>query len=142
MGRLTRRFTETLAQCPLLKIQVDDESYCKNQNNDCYTCELGRQLAKLADYEDAEEQGVLLRLPCRIGDTMWTIRRYRGVRHVQQGIVNEIFFNSKMRLIIVIKHVARGEFGETVFLTQAEAEKALAEMEGVHDAGRKESKER
>ena len=28
---------------------------------------------KLADYEDAEEQGLLLRLPCKVGDTVWVV---------------------------------------------------------------------
>ena len=68
------------------------------------------------------------RLPCKIGDVMWAIRHYRGVKHAQQGIVSEMFYNKAMELIIVVKHVARGEFGKTVFLTKAEAEKALAEM--------------
>lgn len=28
-------------------------------------------LNKLADYEDAEEAGTLVRLPCKVGDTVW-----------------------------------------------------------------------
>lgn len=28
---------------------------------------------KLADYEDAEEQGLLVRLPCKVGDTVYRI---------------------------------------------------------------------
>ena len=69
------------------------------------------------------------RLPCEIGDVVWAIRTYRGVKHAQQGIVSEMFYNKAMELIVVVKHVARGEFGKKVFATQAEAEKALAEME-------------
>lgn len=30
-------------------------------------------LQKLADYEDAEEQGLLLRLPCKVGDTVYVV---------------------------------------------------------------------
>ena len=26
---------------------------------------------KLKDYEDLEEQGLLLKLPCKVGDTVW-----------------------------------------------------------------------
>lgn len=28
-------------------------------------------LKKLADYEDLEEQGMLIKLPCKVGDTVW-----------------------------------------------------------------------
>lgn len=34
---------------------------------------LGDAIDKLADYEDAEEQGLLLRLPCKVGDTVYVI---------------------------------------------------------------------
>lgn len=78
--------------------------------------------------EDAEEQGLLVRLPCKIGDTVWGIRAYKGTKHPQQGIVSEMYFLPDMSLQIVIKHVCRGKFGETVFLTREEAEQALRGM--------------
>ena len=28
-------------------------------------------LNKLAEYEDAEEQGLFVQLPCKVGDTVW-----------------------------------------------------------------------
>lgn len=28
---------------------------------------------KLCDYEDLEEQGLLVRLPCKVGDTVWVV---------------------------------------------------------------------
>jgi len=30
-------------------------------------------LTKLADYEDLEEQGLLVRLPCKVGEKLWCI---------------------------------------------------------------------
>jgi hypothetical protein len=87
-------------------------------------------LEKLYQYEELEEQGLLLRMPCKVGDTMWAIRDYRGVAHAQQGFVNEMFFTKEMKLMIVVKNIARGEFGKTVFLTKEEAEQKLAEMKG------------
>ena len=30
-------------------------------------------LKKLADYEDLEEQGLLVRLPCKVGDTVYRV---------------------------------------------------------------------
>ena len=90
-------------------------------------------IAKLADYEDAEESGNLLVLPCKIGDTVWSIRKYKGIKRPQQGVVSEMYFvrdiiAGKLRLLIVVKHVARGEWGEKIFSTKEDAEKAIEEM--------------
>lgn len=72
---------------------------------------------KLAVYEDAEEQGLLLRLPCKVGDTVYHIagRRILEVENV------DLFF--------LLLSVAEGMFGKTVFLTCEEAEAKLKEME-------------
>ena len=71
---------------------------------------------KLAEYEDAEEQGLLLRLPCKVGSTVYHIanKRILEVENV------DIFF--------LCLCVAECRFGKTVFLTQAEAEQKLKEM--------------
>lgn len=86
-------------------------------------------LDKLAHYEDLEEAGRLIELPCKIGDTVYGIRRYQGVRKVQSGIVSEMYFSQKNRLIIVIKHICRGYWGENIFGSLEEAETALKERE-------------
>ena len=86
-------------------------------------------LNKLAHYEDIEEAGRLIELPCKIGDTVYGIRRYQGVRKVQSGIVSEMYFSQKNRLIIVIKHICRGYWGENIFGSLEEAETALKERE-------------
>lgn len=54
-------------------------------------------------------------IPCKIGDELCGVRCYRGVYHPQIGIVNEMFFANDMSLIIVLKHVCRGQYGKTVF---------------------------
>ena len=79
-----------------------------------------RCLNKLAHYEDLEEQGLLLKLPCKVGDTVWCIDSFNldGTLRKPQ-IIREIKFNHHH-----LEFVDR-----TVFLTKAEAEKALAEME-------------
>ena len=72
-------------------------------------------------------EGLMISLPCKIGDRVYAIRNYKGVKHAQEGIVAEMFFTLEMKLHIVVKHVARGEWGKTVFATHEEAEAALAE---------------
>lgn len=73
-------------------------------------------IAKLAAYESAEEQGLLLRLPCKVGDTVYLIKN-------DGKIVARV---ADMMFIGVLWE----EFGKTVFLTRTEAEAKLAEMEG------------
>lgn len=86
-------------------------------------------LDKLAHYEDLEEAGRLIELPCKIGDAVYGIRRYHSERKVQSGVVSEMYFSQKNRLIIVIKHIGRGYWGESIFGSFEEAEAALKERE-------------
>ena len=86
--------------------------------NDKYTnCDGGYcAIEKLAAYEDAEEQGLLLRLPCKVGDTVYLVKN-------DGKIVARV---ADMMFIGVLWE----EFGKTVFLTRTEAEAKLKEMEG------------
>lgn len=65
-------------------------------------------------------------LPCKIGDRAWAIRCYRGVKHPQEGIVNEMFFNEQMELCIVVKNIARGIWGKAVFGSYEDAQAAIS----------------
>lgn len=100
----------------------------------CGNCSLGCKWeeevwSKLAHYEDLEEAGRLIELPCKIGDAVYGIRRYHSDRKVQSGVVSEMYFSQKNRLIIVIKHIGRGYWGESIFGSFEEAEAALKERE-------------
>ena len=64
-------------------------------------------------------------LPCKIGDTVWAIRNIKGVKQPQNGIVGEMFYTDDMRLCIVVRYIARGEWGKKVFATREEAEAAI-----------------
>lgn len=68
---------------------------------------------RLANREQAEEQGLLLRLPCKVGDTVY---------HVVQGRVLEV---ENVDLFFLLLSVAEGRFKKTVFLTKEEAEAKL-----------------
>ena len=47
---------------------------------------------KLAEYEDLEEQGLLLRLPCKIGSEVWEIERQFWID--RKGCKNCIYFGN------------------------------------------------
>lgn len=97
-------------------------------------------LQKLGKYEDAEEQGLLLKLPCKVGDIVWEINaeRKRISKFVIESITiypcNVIQFNWTL-LEGIYKNVvgfSKTELGITVFLTREEAEAKLKEMEKKH----------
>lgn len=74
---------------------------------------------KLAEYEDLEEQGRLIKLPCKVGDTVY---------HVVQGRIVEV---SNVDLFFLLLSVDENRFNNSVFLTKPEAETKLKELRGV-----------
>lgn len=75
---------------------------------------------KLAEYEDSEEQGLLLKLPCKVGAIVYKIINQRDN---YDDTVYQIISATIFELSMIDK------IGKTVFLTQAEAEQKLKEME-------------
>ena len=52
----------------------------------CDNCEIMTSVCeKLGKYEDLEEQGLLLRLPCKVGDTVYAICTCEAVDTVLDG---------------------------------------------------------
>lgn len=104
-------------------------------------------IARLAAYEDAEEQGLLLRLPCKVGDTVWVVTSPFNVfddieydedmkDEVYEAFISSVTFykdNEQYRIYAKATNQFIGayfrecDFGKTVFLTRAEAEAKLTE---------------
>lgn len=80
---------------------------------------------KLAEYEDLEEQGKLLKLPCAVGDTVYTIYSDEDSSFIEESKVEEV---STHRVWIDSTYFDYDDFGKTVFLTREEAEAALKEL--------------
>ena len=90
---------------------------------------------KLKDYEDLEEQGLLMKLPCKVGDTLYAIGFNNNKPVVYESVVlsiliteKEIVFNVKVDEFEINSQLKQSMFGKTVFLTQAEAEEKLKGM--------------
>lgn len=90
---------------------------------------------KLAYYEDYEEQGRLVKLPCKVGDTVYGI----SMGKIISLTVNEIsifcmkgekIINAKCQSDDEFRNYVEREFGKTVFLTKSEAEAKLKELRG------------
>ena len=122
-----------------LTIVRNGEAYCNDGtcSNDCNYCSrYDVILQKLAHYEDLEEQGRLIKLPCKVGDTVWGIytdcnyigdcRMMRceeciyGITQICQAEVKSIQY-----AIDIMERI-----GKDVFLTKEEAEAKLAELGG------------
>ena len=82
---------------------------------------------KLFDYEDLEEHGLLVRFPCKVGDSIFIIVgkdiSKQGIRKIEISDNGIIFKTNRQKRIFNVS-----EFGKTVFLTREEAEKKLEEM--------------
>ena len=143
MERLTHRYMDGTAWVSLNLVSKMGEHEC-----------VGLPITKLATYEDAEEQGQILRPPCKVGDTVYLIDRdennkfkvYEGkwkrvslVQTSKDGPFNlcgeisydlyDCFYDDGR----IMKHgmyVGQGstKIGEIVFLTKEKAEVKLKEM--------------
>ena len=87
---------------------------------------------KLAAYEDAEANGLLVRLPCKVGDTIYLI--YKDLvsqkRIIAEYKVSLISSYEKEWVFYFEGNESRvclNDFGVWVFLTRQEAETALAD---------------
>ena len=80
---------------------------------------------KLCDYEDLEEQGLLVRFPCPIGTTVWDIYGM-GIR---KNVVSGIEYGKDGRWFLWANEDEwLGELNDLVFLTREEAENKLEEL--------------
>lgn len=146
MERLTDDLGHLICRC---EDCGEPEELCPAYYDPCMAVE--KALIKLRNYEDLEEQGLLLKLPCKVGDrTYQVVTKHERVKRggctccttvygsncncdyfTEDETCTNLTGNSKYQII------SRGfkledfcEFGKTVFLTKSEAEKALAEMKG------------
>ena len=69
---------------------IDDELWERACEPDCE--EIDAVYRKLKEYEDAEEQGLLLRLPCKVGDTVYVDSTILPIEDMEcyEDIDNEI----------------------------------------------------
>jgi hypothetical protein len=85
---------------------------------------------KLAAYEDAEEQGLLVRLPCKVGDmtyVVWNSSIYpENPPAVREDHITQVKFTKKGYAFKTWRGwYHKSDIGKTVFLTHEEAEAAL-----------------
>lgn len=131
MKRLTHRYMDGTAWVSLNLVSKMGEYEC-----------VGLPITKLATYEDAEEQGLLLRLPCKLGDTIYEVSYENRKYIIREHIVNQFVYivYRKPRIEIYcegengfLSSSITGQLDDGLFLNREEAEAKLKEMECSHE---------
>lgn len=119
----------------------------ENNNIDLEPCEMNSHhnrlaIQKLAEYEHDEEQGLLLRLPCKVGDTVYWLTTHgvleRYVSSMDLIRINHIAIKLQPlgldgEVYPFVTIVFSENFGETVFVTREEAEATLKKLNGEYN---------
>lgn len=103
--------------------------------------QLAEWIEELKSYKDLEEQGLLVRLPCKVGDMVWDndfgypesyeIKAFSyGYcdSYVEPDTEDQIIFYYENYSGSIAGAFPISEIGKTVFLTREEAEKKLEEF--------------
>lgn len=121
----------------------DKMIWLKDQGLKIEPCEMNSHhcrmiLEKLAEYEDLEEQGLLVRLPCKIGDTVYRVNAGAKQPIIPMTVSEIHFLCYKNERAVRFDAIGKEDMGEScyrledigkiVFLTREEAEKKLEEL--------------
>ncbi|WP_443724863.1 hypothetical protein [Pseudoruminococcus massiliensis] len=124
---------------------IDDELWERACEPDCE--EIDAVYRKLKEYEDLEEQGRLIKLPCKVGDTVWdndygrpcayTITAFsfgECEEYICEPVTKKetVFYYANSSGSIT-GSFAESEIGKSVFLNKSEAEAKLKELRGGED---------
>ena len=125
MERLTKYKFGNIVSEKQEKAGIHCSNFCNNCSQGTGDCKhLKAMIEKLAAYEDAEEQGLLLKLPCKVGDTVWFV----GNKFVNDYEIRRFIVGETIRGTDYWNSFSIDDIGKTVFLTQAEAKQKLKEM--------------
>ena len=102
-------------------------------------CNLVNEVCKkLAEYETLEEQGLLVRLPCKVGDTVYRVNAGAKQPIIPMTVSEIHFLCYKNERAVRFDAIGKEDMGEScyrledigriVFLTHEKAEKKLEEM--------------
>lgn len=111
---------------------------CTRSAEDCEW--LADCLTKFKDYQQLEEQGRLIKLPCNRGDKIYFIKSAFSIAHfpIEAKVTsicgvdcdNDVMYSSITEYNKIDRRFKSSDIGKTVFLTQSEAEEKLKELRG------------
>lgn len=94
--------------------------------------QVAKWLEELKSYKEAEEQDLLVRLPCKLNGTLYSVNY--GNKTIAENTIIKISINDHVKRFYCIDDNLRERIffsrriGENVFLTREEAQKKLEEM--------------
>lgn len=97
--------------------------------------QVAEYLKKLKDYENLEEQGRLIKLPCKIGTEVYNTTWWDDVQE-KVVVKGKTYFRTVRKHKVTkstFSYFDIGEFGKTIFLTKSKAEAKLKELRGRTD---------
>ena len=122
------------------KLETSDENANEVYKNTCILYanqeeQYAEWLEELKSYKEAEEQGLLVRLPCKVGDVVYVPTR-NFISELRITLVSVDTSNGAMYFSWILNAgiypnldgFSGYELGKTVFLIREEAEKKLKEM--------------
>ena len=102
--------------------------------------QLAEWLTQLKEYQQLEEQDRLIKLPCKVGDTVYVKMASCCKTHYAEAEVRDFvhFISCGFCAVVTSKYFDKenipfSEFGKTVFLTKSEAEAKLKELRCSND---------
>lgn len=120
------------------------------EESDCYysSCgEIEKAISRLREYENLEGQGLLLKFPCKVGDTVWINTNPSNITGELDDFGRPVetyecyvrafsVWNEYIKIHLTCKnpkrdvgcHITENDIGKTAFLTQSEAEASLKIM--------------
>lgn len=106
-----------------LTIKKEDGSYTFDQA----ASQLPLIMQKLGEMEDAEEQGKLIRFPCKVGETVYVLTPKKN-DYIETDVKRIVVYDNDIEIVTCICVRSIKEIGKTVFFTREQAEKKINEQ--------------
>ncbi len=105
------------------------DNVCKRDCREPEPCKIPQIIHRLAELEDKIENGTLVELPYKVGDTIYEVFKNHKPPFIQQTKVEKIIITEKgLKLKLArnsVYETSITSLGKTLFLTEAEALKNI-----------------
>lgn len=135
MERLTERKYGEIVSVKNEEGGISCSSFCNDCSQGTGNCIYVKEMVeKLAEYEDLEEQGKLLKIPCKVGDEIFIPIDFQGKVH--RGVIIGVEYSKIRKSFVAVVRTDDDflcyekfeDFGKNVFLNKTEAENELNKM--------------
>lgn len=135
MERLTERKYGEIVSVKSEETGISCSSFCNNCSQGTGNCKYVKEMVeKLAEYEDLEEKGKLLKIPCKVGDEIFIPIDFQGKVH--RGVIIGVEYSKIRKSFVAVVRTDDDflcyekfeDFGKNVFLNKTEAENELKKM--------------